>query len=83
MQRSNRLPELRSKTECNQAANLVDRVLPNIPFRQWTLVVPYELRYAMAARSDVLVRSSPSSTARCFVMVLCSLLAFIMDPRLS
>ena len=39
---------------CSQAANLVDRVLPNVPFRQWTLVVPYELHYAMAARSDVL-----------------------------
>jgi hypothetical protein len=39
---------------CSQAANLVDHILPDIPFRQWTLVVPYELRYAMAARPDVL-----------------------------
>jgi hypothetical protein len=39
---------------CSQAANLVDRILPDVPFRQWTLVVPYELRYAMAARPDVL-----------------------------
>jgi hypothetical protein len=47
-------PSCGARRMCNQAANLVDCVLPNVPYRQWTLVVPYELRYAMAARSDVL-----------------------------
>ena len=30
------------------AANLVDRILPAVPVRQWVLTVPHGLRYAMA-----------------------------------
>jgi hypothetical protein len=47
-------PSCGARRMCSQAANLVDRILPNVPFRQWTLVVPHDLRYAMAARPDVL-----------------------------
>jgi hypothetical protein len=47
-------PSCGARRMCNQAAHLVDRVLPDVPFRQWVAVVPYELRYAMAARPDVL-----------------------------
>jgi hypothetical protein len=47
-------PSCGARRMCNQAATLVDRVLPNVAFRQWVAVFPYELRYAMAARPDVL-----------------------------
>ena len=30
------------------AAHLVDRVLPEVPIRQWVLSLPYTLRYRMA-----------------------------------
>ena len=30
------------------AAHLVDRVLPEVPFRQWVLTLPYPLRYRCA-----------------------------------
>ena len=30
------------------AAHLVDRVLPEVPFRQWVLTLPYALRYRCA-----------------------------------
>jgi len=30
------------------AAHLVDRVVPDVPVRQWVLTVPHGLRYAMA-----------------------------------
>jgi hypothetical protein len=36
------------------AANLVDRVLPNVPIRQWVLSAPFALRIAMARDADVL-----------------------------
>jgi hypothetical protein len=28
-----------------RAAHLVDRVLPDVPIRQWVLSVPFQLRY--------------------------------------
>jgi len=31
-----------------QAAHLVDRVLPHVPVRQWVLTLPYRLRYLLA-----------------------------------
>jgi len=39
---------------CNTAAHLVDRVLPNLPLRQWVATIPYELRPLAAAKPDVL-----------------------------
>ena len=35
------------------AAHLVDRVLPNVPLRQFVLTLPYELRLLAAQRADV------------------------------
>jgi hypothetical protein len=32
----------------DRAAHLVDRVLPDVPIRQWVLSVPYRLRYQLA-----------------------------------
>ncbi len=47
-----------------RAAHLVDRVLPDVPIRQWVLSLPYRLRYRLAwdhdlcrAVAGVLVRS--------------------------
>ena len=39
---------------CNEAAHLTDRVLPNVPVRQWVLSLPFELRRLAAFRADVL-----------------------------
>ena len=39
---------------CNTAAFLVDRVLPNLPVRQWVLSLPWEVRALAAAKPDVL-----------------------------
>jgi hypothetical protein len=47
---------------CNEAAHLVDRVLPNVPVRQWVLSLPFELRRLAAFRADVL-----SAVGRAFV----------------
>ena len=38
----------------NEAAHLVDRVLPNAPIRQWVLSLPWELRGLAATKPDVL-----------------------------
>jgi hypothetical protein len=38
----------------NEAATLVDRVLPNAPLRQWVLSLPFELRGLAATKPDVL-----------------------------
>jgi hypothetical protein len=46
----------------NTAANLVDRVLPAVPIRQWVLSLPWELRALAAFKADVL-----SALARIFV----------------
>ncbi len=38
----------------NTAAALVDRVLPDVPVRQYVLSLPYELRRLAAFKADVL-----------------------------
>jgi hypothetical protein len=38
----------------NAAAHLVDRVLPNVPVRQWVLSLPFELRRLVAFDAKVL-----------------------------
>jgi hypothetical protein len=56
---------IRAATTCSshsRAANLVDRVLPAVPVRQWVLSLPWELRALAAFRADVL-----SALARMFV----------------
>jgi hypothetical protein len=46
----------------NVAAFLVDRVLPDVPLRQYVLTLPYELRRLVAFKADVL-----TAIARIFV----------------
>ena len=36
------------------AANLVDRVLPDVPLRQWVLSAPFDLRLPMARDATLL-----------------------------
>jgi hypothetical protein len=42
-------------------AELVDRILPDVPYRQWVLSLPWDLRALCARRADVL-----SAVARAF-----------------
>lgn len=46
-------PSCAGRTMSNTAAHLVDRVLPNVPIRQWVLSLPYDLRMLAAKRPDV------------------------------
>ncbi len=46
-------PSCASRRMCNTAAFLVDRVLPNVPIRQYVLSLPFELRLLAAARPAV------------------------------
>ncbi len=46
-------PSCASRRMRNTAAFLVDRVLPNVPIRQYVLSLPYELRLLAAARPAV------------------------------
>jgi hypothetical protein len=45
-------PSCNARRMCNGAAHLVDRVLPDVPVRQWVLSVPFELRLLLACRAD-------------------------------
>ncbi len=47
-------PSCAGRTMANCAAHLVDRVLPNVPIRQWVLSLPFDLR-ALAAEHPALV----------------------------
>ena len=47
---------------CATAAHLTDRVIPDVPLRQWVLSVPYELRLLLARNADAL-----SAVGRIFV----------------
>jgi Putative transposase. len=47
-------PSCGARRMCNEAAMLVDRVLPNAPLRQWVLSLPFELRGVAATKPDVL-----------------------------
>ena len=42
------LPELRRPAHDRRAAQLVDRVIPPVPVRQWVLTLPFRLRYLLA-----------------------------------
>jgi hypothetical protein len=41
---------------CNTAANLVDRVFPDVPVRQIVLTTPFEIRFLLARRADAFGR---------------------------
>jgi hypothetical protein len=47
-------PSCAARRMCNGAAHLVDRVVPDVPVRQWVLSLPFELRRLAAFRADVL-----------------------------
>jgi hypothetical protein len=47
-------PSCNGRRMSNTAANLVDRVLPNVPVRQYVLSLPFELRKLAAFRAEVL-----------------------------
>jgi hypothetical protein len=47
-------PSCAARAMCNTAAHLTDRVLPNVPIRQWVLSLPFDLRVP-AARDPRLV----------------------------
>jgi len=47
-------PSCSARRMCNTAAHVVDRILPNVPVRQWVLSLPWELRGVAATRPAVL-----------------------------
>src|SRR4029453_15950843 len=60
-------PSCGGRRMAERAAHLVDHVLPDVPIRQWVLLLPYRLRYLLAWDHDlcrtvvnVYVRYSPS-----------------------
>jgi hypothetical protein len=55
-------PSCCGRRMANTAAHLVDRVLPDVPLRQYVLTLPYELRKLAAFKPDVL-----TALARIFV----------------
>ncbi len=55
-------PSCCGRRMANVAAHLVDRVLPDVPVRQYVLTLPYELRRLAAFKADVL-----TAFARIFV----------------
>jgi len=55
-------PSCNARRMCATAAHLVDRVIPDVPLRQWVLSVPFELRLTLARRADAL-----SAVGRIFV----------------
>src|SRR5271155_5089420 len=55
-------PSCCGRRMANGAAHLVDRVLPDVPVRQYVLSLPYELRRLAAFKAEVL-----TSLARTFV----------------
>jgi hypothetical protein len=47
-------PSCGARRMCTEAAHVVDRVLPNVPVRQWVLSLPWELRAAAAMKPGVI-----------------------------
>ncbi len=59
-----------ARRTAHSAANLVDRVLPDVPRRQWVLSAPLDLRLTMAREATLLsavVRIFCSEIERLFV----------------
>jgi putative transposase/transposase-like zinc-binding protein len=46
-------PSCGGRRMAERAAHLVDRVLPDVPIRQWVLSLPYRLRYLLAWDHDL------------------------------
>ena len=51
-------PSCGGRRMCQTAAAMCDRVLPDVPLRQWVMSVPYELRRVLAADPAMLTRTS-------------------------
>ena len=45
-------PSCNARRMCKSAAHLTDRVLPDVPVRQWVLSVPFELRFLLASNAQ-------------------------------
>ena len=46
-------PSCGARRMCDEGANITDRILPNVPVRQWVLSLPIELRGLAATKPDV------------------------------
>ena len=51
-------PSCGGRRMCQTAATVCDRVLPDVPLRQWVLSVPFELRKVLAADPAMLTLTS-------------------------
>ena len=51
-------PSCGGRRMCQTAATVCDRVLPDVPLRQWVMSVPYELRRVLASDPAMLTRTS-------------------------
>jgi hypothetical protein len=47
-------PSCTSRRMADTAANLVDRILPAVPYRQWVLSLPRQVRFLLARDADLL-----------------------------
>ena len=47
-------PSCGARRMCDEAATITDRILPNVPIRQYVLSLPFELRGLAAIKPDVL-----------------------------
>jgi hypothetical protein len=47
-------PSCGTRRMCDEAATITDRILPDVPIRQWVLSLPFELRGLAATKPDVL-----------------------------
>ena len=56
-------PSCGGRRMAEQAAKLVDHVLPHVPARQWVLTLPYRLRYLLA-RNHQLCRARAKGRRR-------------------
>jgi Putative transposase/Transposase zinc-binding domain len=59
-------PSCGGRRMAERAANLIDAVLPPVPFRQWVLSLPFALRYRMAYDHD-LCRAALAVTTRALI----------------
>jgi Putative transposase/Transposase zinc-binding domain len=59
-------PSCTSRRMANTAADLVDRVLPIVPYRQWVLSLPRRVRFLLARDSELLNRALGVFLAKLF-----------------
>jgi hypothetical protein len=59
-------PSCTSRRMANTAANLADRILPIVPYRQWILSLPRRVRFLLARDSDLLSQTLGVFLAKLF-----------------